>query len=109
MEFMSGQEVVRADISNITNAEKCVITTSDAHGFSTNNFVRLTDLNSSIPTLRGMDQINNKKFRVVVIDTTDFYIEDPITFEKINSTDYTPYVSGGYVTLVQSEFIYSGD
>lgn len=106
---MTGQEIVRADISAMTNGTPCTITTDAAHGFSTNDFVRLTDLNGSIPVLRGMDELNNRKFRVVVIDTTNFYLEDPITFEKIDSTNFPPYVTGGFCTLVQNNFIYSGD
>jgi hypothetical protein len=106
---MSGQEVIRYDISAISNANPCVVTTSAVNEFVTHNFIRLTDLNGSIPVLRGCDQINNKKFRIVVIDTTNFSLQDPITFVDINSTNFTPYVTGGYCSLVQDEFIYSGD
>jgi hypothetical protein len=108
-ESMSGQEVVRADISAMTNSVPCTITTTAAHGFITGQYVRLTDLNSSIPVLRGMDQLNNKRFRVVVLDTTSFYLENPITYEKIDSTSFPAYVTGGYCTLVQNKFNYSGD
>ena len=106
---MSGQEVIRYDISGISNANPCVITTSVANEFVTGNFVRLTDMNGSIPTLRGMDQINNKKFRIIVLSNTTCSLQDPITFEDINSTNYTPYIEGGSINLVQNEFIYSGD
>ena len=106
---MSGQEAVRSDISAITNANPCVVTTSAAHGLTTNNFVRLTDLNSAMPSIRGMDPINNHKFRVIVLDTTNFSLQHPITFENVDSTGYTPYVSGGYCNLIQTEFIYEGD
>lgn len=106
---MAGQEAHRADISNMTNAFPCVVTTTDVHGYSTHDFVRITDINSCIPVLRGMDPINNKKYRIVVMDTTNFYLEDPITFEKINSTNFPPYVEGGYCNLVEQTFIYSGD
>ena len=105
---MSGQEVVRYEISAITNAKPCVITTSAVNGFATGNFVRLTDLNSCMPVLRGMDPINNEKFRIVVIDTTNFSLEWPVTFKDVDSTNYTPYVTGGSVNLVQNEFIYTG-
>lgn len=106
---MSGQAVVRTDISNITTASRCVVTTSTAHGLTTNQFARLTDLNGRIPIPRGMDPINDGKFRVVVIDTTNFYIQDPITFKDIDSTNYTPYVTGGSCNLVQNDFTYNGD
>ena len=106
---MTGQEVVRANISAMTNGTPCTITTDAAHGFSTGQFVRLTDLNSAIPVLRGMDQINDLKFRIVKLDATSFYLEDPITFQKIDSTTYPPYVTGGQCTLVQTQFTYSGE
>jgi len=106
---MAGQAAFRADISGMTNAEPCVITTSAAHGYSTNQFVRITDINGSIPTLRGMDQINNKKFRIIKINATSFSLEDATTFEKINSTGFTPYVTGGFCNLVEPTYIYSGD
>lgn len=106
---MSGQEVVRYSISAITNGNPCVITTSETNTFATGNFVRLTDLNSCMPTLRGMDPINNKKFKIVVIDDTNFSLKDPITFDPIDSTNYTPYVTGGSCNLVQETYIYEGD
>lgn len=106
---MSGQEAERAFVENITNADRCVVTTTEQHGYTTGVFVRLTDMNSSIPTLRGMDQINGKKFKIVVVDDTSFYIKNPITDKYINSTNYTPYVEGGRCNLVQDEFIYNGD
>lgn len=106
---MSGQEVERFDISNVTQANPCVVTTASNHGFSTDQFVRLTDMNSSIPVLRGMDPINNKKFKIVVTGNTTFYLKDPITFKDIDSSNYPAYVEGGSCNLVQNEFIYEGD
>ena len=109
MSKMSGQEVIRYDISAMTNASPCVVTTSETNEFATGNFVRLTDLNGSIPIQRGMDPINNKRFKVTVIDDNNFSLQWPITNEDVDSTNYTPYVTGGYCTLVQDEFIYEGD
>ncbi|HUU87116.1 MAG TPA: ubiquitin-activating E1 FCCH domain-containing protein [Candidatus Glassbacteria bacterium] len=106
---MSGQTPHRSDITNITNANPCVVTTTLEHGYENHDFVRLTDVNGSIPVARGMDQINNKKFRIIKIDDTSFSIENPITFEKINSTNYTPYITAGYCNLVEQTFIYNGD
>lgn len=105
---MTGQAAFRADISNITNANPCVVTTVLDHGYVTGDFVRITDINGAIPVQRGMNPLNDGKFRIVKIDDTSFYLENPITYEKINSTDYTPYVEGGYCNLVQSTFIYAG-
>ena len=47
---MPGQAAKRADISAITNASPCEITTSAAHGFSSLDVVRLTDLNGNGPS-----------------------------------------------------------
>lgn len=105
---MSGQEIVRSDISAVTNAEKCEITTSSAHSLSTGDFIRVTDLNGMIPVNRGQTQINNQRFKVYVTSTTTFYLQDPITSNYINSTNYTPYVEGGSVNLFQQTYQYEG-
>jgi hypothetical protein len=89
----------REAISGITQADPCVVTTSTTHGFQTNQLVRITDLGPDMPTARGMDQLNNLRFRIVVIDTTSFSLKDPISDEAINSTAFTAYVSGGSVVL----------
>jgi hypothetical protein len=103
---MSGQEAVRATISNISLAQRCEITTVEEDVFSTGNFVRLTDLDGMMPVPRGMDQINNNLYLIDVTGSTTFLIKDPITHDYINSTGFTPYVSGGRVNLDQSSFIY---
>lgn len=106
---MSGQAVVRSNISAVSNAERCEITTASAHGLSTGQFIRVTDLNGMIPVNRGQTQINNNRFKVYVTSTTTFYLQDPITFNYINSTNYTPYVEGGSVNLFQTQYQYEGD
>lgn len=88
-----------ASISAVSQADPCVVTTSAAHGFQTNQLVRITDLGSDMPTARGMDQLNNNRYRIVVLTTTTFSLKDPISDEAIDSTSYTAYVSGGFVTL----------
>lgn len=106
---MSGQESARFDISNMTNANPCVVTTTEAHGYSTGDFIRITDINSRIPVLRGMDQLNNRRFKITVIDDTSFSLVDPITLDRINSTTYPPYIEGGFCNLIATQFTYSGD
>lgn len=89
-----------ASISAVSKADPCVVTTSSAHGFQDEQIVRITDLGSEdIPTARGMDQINNLRFRITVLSATTFSLQDPVTGEDIDSTNYTTYVSGGNVTL----------
>jgi len=103
---MKRQEEHRFNINNITNAKPCVVITSTAHDFSTYDFVRIMDVNGRMPIPRGMDQIDGGKFRIIVIDTTNFSLQDPITFEDIDSTNFTPYVTGGNVNLIEKTFVY---
>lgn len=101
-----GQLTDRASIVNITNALPCEVTTDGEHGFPNKSFVRLTDLNGSIPVQRGEDPLNNYKFRIIVTDVDKFTLQHPITFLPIDSTTFPPYVTGGSCNLVQQIFIY---
>jgi len=94
-----GATVYRKVVNSITQADPCVVETTVAHGFQTDQIVRLTDLGADMPTARGMDQINNKRFKIVVLTATTFSLKDVITGEDINSTSYTAWVAGGSVTL----------
>lgn len=89
----------RSLISGVTEADPCVVTTSSAHGLQTNQLVRITDLGSDMPIARGMDQINNLRFRIIVLTTTTFSLKDPITDDGIDSSNFTSWVSGGRVEL----------
>ncbi len=95
-----GQASMKATISGITAADPCVVTHS-AYTFQTNQIVRITDLGPQGPIAadRGMDQLDNKRFKIVVINGTSFSLKDVITGEPIDSTSYVAYVSGGRVTL----------
>lgn len=104
---MAGQTAYRALISAVSKAVQCQITTTVAHGYTTGQSVRITDLNGSIPTDRGMVQINNKKFLIFVNSTTTFLLRNLITKEYINSTDYQTYVSNGRVNLENTIFLWS--
>ena len=101
-----GQDTERFTIVNITNGSPCEVTTSASHGFSNKSFIRLTDLNGSMPVPRGEDPLNNYKFRIIVTGVDSFSLQDPITFNPIDSTLFPPYVSGGSCNLVQTDFIY---
>ncbi len=94
-----GVEAFRSLISAVSQADPCVITTVAVHGLQTNQLVRITDLGDNMPTARGMSQINNLRFRVVVINTTSFSLKDPITDDDIDSTNFTAWVAGGRVDL----------
>lgn len=94
-----GASAYRALISGVTKANPCVVTTVAAHNLQSNQIVRITDLGIGMPTARGMDQINNKRFKVAVLTSTTFSLKDPVTGDDIDSTDYTTWVAGGRVTL----------
>jgi len=106
---VTGQIPRRANITNITNALPCAVTTTEEHGYATLDFVRLTDLNGAMPVPRGEDPLNNFRFRIIVTGVDSFTLQDPITFKPIDSTNYPPYVSGGYCNLIEQNYIYYGD
>ncbi len=92
-----GVPAFRANISGITQADPCVVTTSGAHGFQTNQMVRITDLGNVGPGVaaRGMNELNNNRYLITVLSSTTFSLRDPITDEPIDSTGFPAYVSGG--------------
>lgn len=95
-----GQASSHKLIDAISATDPCVVSTTTAHGFQTNQIVRLTDLGQVKPALnRGMGQLNNNRYKIVVIDADDFSLKDVITGEPIDATTFTTYVSGGRVTL----------
>jgi hypothetical protein len=88
-----------SNISAISQADPCVVTTSAAHGLQTNQIIRITDLGSEMPTARGMDELDGNRYRIVVLSTTTFSLKDPISDDAIDSSGFVAYVSGGQVTL----------
>lgn len=93
-----GQASMHATISGITAADPVVVTHS-AYTFQTNQIVRITDLGSDMPTPRGMEQLNNNRYRIVVLSSTTFSLKDVITGEPVDGTSFTAYVSGGRIAL----------
>ena len=87
-----------ATITGVSAANPCVVT-AVAHGFQSNQVVRITDLGSDMPTARGMNQINNNRYRITVLTADTFSLKDVTSDEAINSTAYTAYVSNGRATL----------
>jgi hypothetical protein len=106
---MSGQAAARTDISNITNANPCEITTTTDHGYSTGDFVRLTDLNGAMPIPRGEDPLNNYRWKIIVTGDTTFTLKHPVTDLPVDSTNFPPYVEGGFCNLIQTNFTYEGN
>jgi hypothetical protein len=94
-----GVSASQATISGITAADPGVITHS-AFTFQTGQIVRFTDLGTvGDATDRGMDELNNNRYRIVVINSTTFSLQDVISGEAIDTTNFVAYVSGGRVTL----------
>ena len=104
-----GQTPHRANITSITNALPCEVTTTEEHGYSTNAFVRLTDLNGAMPTPRGEDPLNNYRWQIIVTSTTSFTLKHPVTHEPVDSTTFPPYVEGGYCNLIETNFQYNAE
>lgn len=95
-----GQASMHATITGITAADPCVVNHS-TYTFQTNQIVRFTDLGAigeGIPS-HGMDNLNNNRYRIVVLSPTTFSLKDVITGEPINSSAFPAYVSGGRITL----------
>lgn len=93
-----GQSTSHSTISNITQADPCVITHS-TFSFQDNQIVRLTDLGNCGAVNHGMDELNNNRFRITVLTSTTFSIKDVVSGEPIDSTTFAAYVTGGRVTL----------
>ena len=93
-----GQASAHASISAITQADPCVVTTSAAHGFQTNQIVRFTDLGDCGVVDRGMAQLNNNRYLITVINSTSFSLKYVESGEPVDSTAFTAYVSGGRLT-----------
>ncbi len=105
-----GQLPHRAEILSISLSNPCVITTTEAHGFSTFSFVRLTNMNGLMPVPQhGADQLNNNRYRIVVLGDNTFKIQNPITYQDIDSTNFTPYTEGGSANLVEDTFYFYGE
>lgn len=99
-----GQATANATITGISAADPCVVTHS-AFTFQTNQLVRLSDLGKvGGATDRGMDELNDRRYRITVLGATTFSLQDPITGEDIDSTNFVAYVSGGRVNLVTHAF-----
>lgn len=95
-----GQSTSHSTISAISATDPVVITHS-AFTFQDNQVIRITDLGQvTSATNRGMGQLNNNRYKVVVLTPTTISLKDVITGEPIDGTAFTPYVApGGRITL----------
>lgn len=81
-----------AAITGATQADPCVIT-AVAHGFSTGNTVKITNV-------VGMIELNSKLYKITVLTV------DTFSLDGIDSTGYTAYTSGGVATI--QDFLLTG-
>lgn len=74
-------------ISNITQANPAVVTTSTSHGLSTADEVH-------IDNVVGMVEVNDRNFAITIVDADEFSLDGE------DSTGHTAYTSGGDLWLV---------
>lgn len=89
-------------IANITGAalEDPLKLTHSTFTFQNDQIVRITDLGQVTNTVnRGLSQINNKRYKIKVVDATHIRLYDVITGEPIDGTGFTAWVAGGKITL----------
>lgn len=94
-----GQASSNLLIQSITAADPCVVTTTTAHGWQTNQLVRFTNLGNCGVVDHGMAALNNNRYAIVVINSTSFSLKDVISGEPVDATGFDAYVSGGRVCL----------
>ena len=104
-----GQIPKRSNILSISNALPCVVEIDINPGYHTNDFVRITDLNGAMPISRGEDEINNGRWKITLLSDTIFSLKHPVTNEPVDSTNFPPYITGGYCNLIQTNFVYHGE
>jgi len=92
----NGAQVVEATktITDITNANPAVVTTSAAHGYSTGDEVVISGVSG------GMDfEVNDRNFKVTVTSATEFSLQF-LNGSNYDSTSSGAYASGGFVERV---------
>jgi len=110
---MSGVVSYRSLLMTVLLQDPCVIETEEAHGYSTGDFVRITNIGycrvGGNATDFGAWQLNNNLYKIIVTGDQTFQLKDHITDKFINSTNFAPYVSHGQVNKVRHDFVYLGD
>jgi len=75
-------------ITNVTQANPAVVTTSAVHGLTTGEEVY-------IGSVSGMTELNNRNFKVTVLTTTTYSLQLMDGTTNLDTTGYTAYSSGG--------------
>ena len=97
-----GTTTVTRTITNITQANPAVVTTSEAHGFINGQSVTITDV-------VGMTQVNGNSYYASIASGTTFaiYTDADLTI-PVDSTGFTAYTSAGTVTAIVGSAVSSG-
>lgn len=74
-------------ITNITQADPCVVTTAEGHGLEPYDDIVISGVG-------GMTELNGREFQTVFIDATSFSLQTP-DGRDLDSTGLTAYTSGG--------------
>ena len=86
------QFVAAVNVSAITQANPCKVTTAGAHGLATGNLVWLSGIG-------GMTQLNNRFFRAVLVDADEFTLQEE-SGAAVSSVGYGAFTAGGTVKEV---------
>ena len=78
-------------VSGVSNANPCQITTSSPHTLSTGNLV-------SLANILGPTMLNGRYYTITVTGASTF------TLDGVDSTEFPPYVSGGFWFLNPIQF-----
>lgn len=86
---VDGEQAFTSMIAGITSDAKALVTTLEEtrHNLVTGDYVTLTEIT-------GMTELNGQQFQVEVKDPYSFIID-------VDTTNFTPYARGGYVTQVK--------
>lgn len=84
-----GGSTLRFNISNITQANPAVVTTTAAHGYSNGNRIK-------IESVSGMTEVNNNYYTSANVTSTTFELQNT------DSTGFTAYSSGGNTSRLRS-------
>jgi hypothetical protein len=87
-------------ISGVTAANPGVVTTAAPHGLVTGEIV-------NIASVVGMTQLNNNRYKVIVLTSTTFSLEDT-QGNPVDATAFTAYTSGGTATPIGGRITLTG-
>jgi len=85
---------VSAVVTGVTQADPAVVTTDTDHGLSSNNEVWFNELT-------GMDELEGRVYKITVLSSTTFSLQDPYTGVDVDSTGFVAYSSGGTLTRIR--------